>query len=303
MKNVVAVGNFDGVHLGHRLVFERTVKLARELGCGTVAFTFDNHPRNFFEPGSVKLLRSRTQKERIILSCGIDRVVSVPFDRTFSEQTPEAFLQYLQRQLNCTAVVCGENFQFGHLGAGSSKNLHELAARQGMQSRVVSLEKNASGVTISSSLIRQQIACGDVLSAGKLLGEPYTLSGKIIHGRQFGRKIGFPTMNFPFPAEFVVPRLGVYSTPVKVGEQVYPAVTNIGVCPTVTDSEQITVESHIIGTRVDLYGACADVLLYSFLRPEKKFSDSFALQTQIAADMHFAEEQLKALQEGFIDFE
>lgn len=308
-KNVIAVGNFDGIHRGHQLIFQTTLEIAKAEGCGTIAFTFDNHPRNFIHKEPVKLIRSPAFKERIIRKCGMDRVVSVPFNEQIANMTPTEFLQMLKKCYGCSCIVCGENFHFGHNGAGSSENLYEISKKQGIQSNVVSMMNDESGQAVSSSRIRSCIEKGEIETANSLLGLPFMLSGKIIHGRKFGREMGFPTINFRFPVNFVCPRFGVYCTYVVIDSGIYEAITNVGVCPTVSADGQITVESHIIKSvkdgqnNYDFYGEYAEVYFYSFIREEKKFTDRYTLQAQIQSDKEYATMKFNGVNPLFIEFE
>lgn len=246
-KNVVVVGNFDGCHVGHREVFRTAVRLAAERGCGTIAFTFSNHPKNFFDSTHpVQLIRSNEQKQEIMLDCGIDRVVSVAFDAPFASMSALEFLTMLKQRFGCVCVVCGENFRFGHNGEGSRLNIDAYAQQVGCDVCVVPLQKDASGQVISSSRIRKCIRSGRVEEARVLLGSCYQLTGQVQSGRHFGRTMGFPTINFIPSDLFVLPRFGVYCTATVLDGRAYLSVTNVGVCPTVTDLGRTTVETHIM---------------------------------------------------------
>lgn len=246
-KNVVVVGNFDGCHVGHREVFRTAVRLAAERGCGTIAFTFSNHPKNFFDSTHpVQLIRSNEQKQEIMLDCGIDRVVSVAFDAPFASMSALEFLTMLKQRFGCVCVVCGENFRFGHNGEGSRLNIDAYAQQVGCDVCVVPLQKDASGQVISSSRIRECIRSGRVEEARVLLGSCYQLTGQVQNGRHFGRTMGFPTINFIPSDLFVLPRFGVYCTATVLDGRAYLSVTNVGVCPTVTDLGRTTVETHIM---------------------------------------------------------
>ena len=246
-KNVVVVGNFDGCHVGHRAVFQTAVRLAAERGCGTIAFTFSNHPKNFFDSTHpVQLIRSNEQKQSIMLDCGIDRVVSVAFDASFASMSALEFLTMLKQRFGCVCVVCGENFRFGHNGEGSRLNIDAYAQQVGCDVCVVPLQKDASGQIISSSRIRECIRSGRVEEARALLGSCYQLTGQVQSGRHFGRTMGFPTINFVPSDLFVLPRFGVYCTATVLDGRAYLSVTNVGVCPTVTDLGRTTVETHIV---------------------------------------------------------
>ena len=290
MKNVVITGNFDGVHLGHRRVIETAKKIAAERGFSTLAFTFSNHPRNFFNPKDpVRFITSPSEKERLLLSCGADRVVTVDFDAAFAAVGAEEFLSLLKNEYDCAAVVCGRDTTFGRSGSGNGGNIGDLAKKQGLDAIVCDLKVlDGDGEKIGSSAVRNYISKGNMKKTSMMLGRLFSLSGTTVHGEGVGSGWGFPTVNTSFEPLQLLPRLGVYATCTKVGDCLYLSVTNVGKRPTVSDSDAVSVETNIIKRldgqalpSLDLYGENVRVGFLEFLRPEKRFGSVSELRSEI----------------------
>jgi len=289
MKNVVITGNFDGVHLGHRRVVETAKKIADEQGFSTVAFTFSNHPRNFFRPQDpLYFITSPSEKERLLLACGVARVETVDFNAAFAAISAEDFLALLKEKYDCAAVVCGKNTTFGRFGEGNADNVASLAEKQGMQAVVCDLKTlDADGEQISSSAVRRYVSDGNMQKASMMLGRLFSLSGQTVHGKGLGSGWGFPTVNTRFEPLQLLPKRGVYATCAKVGKR-----------PTVGNSDEITVETNIISRldgenlpSLDLYGEDVRVGFLEFLREEKKFSSVEALKTEIEKNRAYTVEK------------
>ena len=300
MKNVVITGNFDGVHLGHRRVVETAKKIADEQGFSTVAFTFSNHPRNFFRPQDpLYFITSPSEKERLLLACGVARVETVDFNAAFAAISAEDFLALLKEKYDCAAVVCGKNTTFGRFGEGNADNVASLAEKQGMQAVVCDLKTlDADGEQISSSAVRRYVSDGNMQKASMMLGRLFSLSGQTVHGKGLGSGWGFPTVNTRFEPLQLLPKRGVYATCAKVGKDLFLSVTNVGKRPTVGNSDEITVETNIISRldgeslpSLDLYGEDVRVGFLEFLREEKKFSSVEALKTEIEKNRAYTVEK------------
>ena len=290
--SVITVGDFDGVHLGHRELLTRTAALAERLGEASIALTFDRNSK-FALRGSPQLrLASDEERERLILSCGIDRVVCIPFTERFAALSPEAFLDLLRERYGCTALVGGADFRFG---SGAQGRLTDGKIVCGIRQYVIPLKTDTE--KISSSAVRQALSLGDVSRAAELLGRYYSLSGSVVHGKRVGHRLGFPTINLKFSPERALPADGVYITETHMDGIVCRSVTNVGHRPTVEDAGRRTVETHLIGADGDFYGRCADVLFFSRLREEKKFSGLSDLAVQLSRDredaLHFVENAQK----------
>jgi riboflavin kinase / FMN adenylyltransferase len=286
---VVALGNFDGVHLGHQVVLRRAVEEGRRRGVRVVAATFDPHPRAVLGPRvQPKLLTTLELRREALLRYGADEVRAIRFDEEFSKKSPEEFVrEVLVGEIGAEAVVVGENFRFGHRAAGDLEELERLMRALGAEAYSVLVRSGDEKVGISSTRIRELVAGGEVEEAAKLLGRPYLLRGEVIVGDRRGRSIGFPTANVvPDPA-VVVPARGVYAGFVRVGKAVHPACTNVGVAPTF-ERRKSRVEAYLIDFEGDLYERVVDVSFVRRIRAEKRFSGVDQLKEQIARDVEEA---------------
>jgi riboflavin kinase/FMN adenylyltransferase len=289
MNSVVALGNFDGVHLGHRAVVRRAVEEGRRRGAKVVAATFDPHPRVVLAPGSEpRLLTTLEMRREELLGYGVDEVWAIRFDETLSKKSPEDFVRdVLVGEIGASAVVVGENFRFGHRAAGDFRELERLMRGFGGEAYAVRVRSEDGEAPISSTRIRRLVGEGEVAEAAKLLGRPYVLRGEVVMGDKRGRTIGFPTANVLADPALVVPARGVYAGFVRVGKDTYAACTNIGVAPTFERRES-RVEAYLLGFEGDLYGREVDVSFLQRIREEKRFSGVEELKTQILRDVEAA---------------
>ena len=289
MNSVVALGNFDGVHLGHRAVVRRAVEEGRRRGAKVVAATFDPHPRVVLAPGSEpRLLTTLEMRREELLGYGVDEVWAIRFDETLSRKSPEDFVRdVLVGEIGASAVVVGENFRFGHRAAGDFRELERLMRGFGGEAYAVRVRSEDGEAPISSTRIRRLVGEGEVAEAAKLLGRPYVLRGEVVMGDKRGRTIGFPTANVLADPALVVPSRGVYAGFVRVGKDTYAACTNIGVAPTFERRES-RVEAYLLGFEGDLYGREVDVSFLQRIREEKRFSGVEELKTQILRDVEAA---------------
>jgi riboflavin kinase/FMN adenylyltransferase len=283
---VVALGNFDGVHLGHQAVLRRAVEEGRRREVRVVAATFDPHPRAVLVPGSEpRLLTTLELRREALLGYGADEVWVIRFDEELSRKGPEDFVRdVLVGEIGAGAVVVGENFRFGHRAAGDVGDLGRLMEAFGGEAYAVPVRSELGEAPISSTRIRALVGGGEVVEAAKLLGRPYVLRGEVVVGDRRGRSIGFPTANvLPDPA-LVVPARGVYAGFVRVGKGRHAACTNIGVAPTFARGES-RVEAHLLDFEGDFYGRVVDVSFVRRIRQEKRFSGVKELKEQIARDV------------------
>ena len=293
----VALGNFDGVHQGHRQVIEPVLLNAgtsgREVRAHPTVVTFHPHPQEFFTGQTRLLLTPLDEKAAQLSAIGVEQLVLLPFNQTLASLSPEQFVeQILLQQLKATRVSIGSDFCFGRQRAGTAQTLQAIAAKHGMTVTIAPL-KNVGGARISSSAIRQSLQEGNVQRAKQLLGRPYRLIGKVVEGQQLGRTIGFPTANLQLPPDKFLPCAGVYAVRVhccdrggKVDLSAVPTlagVMNIGYRPTVNGITQ-TIEVHLLDWSADLYDQTLIVNLEAFLRSEQKFPSLDALKAQIQAD-------------------
>lgn len=284
----VALGNFDGLHRGHRRVIEPVLS-STEHTYSTVV-TFNPHPYEFFTGQNRALLTPLNEKVQQLKRLGVEQLVLLPFDGELAALSPQEFVEkILMRQLRSQHISVGEDFCFGKQRRGTASTLQEIAANLGIAVTIVPLH-TCDGERISSSSIRQALEQGDLKRAESLLGRPYTLTGSVVKGQQLGRTIGFPTANLQLPAEKFLPRLGVYAVRVFVeaaSPASSPGVMNIGYRPTV-DGTYPTVEVHLLDWSDDLYGKTMTVQLEKFLRAEQKFNSLEALKAQIQIDCAIA---------------
>ena len=284
---VVALGNFDGVHLGHQEVLRRAVEEGRRRGMKVVAATFHPHPRAVLGAGDPpKLLTPLALRCEMLLAYGADEVWVIPFDAALSKKTPEQFVRdVLIREGRAGVVVVGENFRFGHKAAGEFRDLLRIMREVG--GTAVGVRVHAVDGGISSTCIRALISGGEVTEAAGLLGRPYVLRGEVVVGDKRGRSIGFPTANVMPDTDAVIPARGVYAGFVRFGEEEYAACTNVGVAPTFGRSES-RVEAYILDFEGDLYGRVVDVGFVKRIREERSFSGVDELIGQIRRDVEEA---------------
>ena len=284
---VIALGNFDGVHLGHQEVLRRAVEEGRRRSMRVVAATFHPHPRTVLGGGDPpKLLTPLGLRSEMLLRYGADEVWVVPFDVALSRKTPKEFVRdVLISEGGAGMVVVGENFRFGHKAAGHFSDLLRLMREEG--GTAVGVQVRGMGGGISSTRIRALVAGGEVTQAAGLLGRPYVLRGEVVVGDRRGRSIGFPTANVLPDTEAVIPARGVYAGYVRFGEKEFAACTNVGVAPTFGRAES-RVEAHLLDFEGDLYGRFVDVSFVERIREERRFSGVDELVGQIRRDVEEA---------------
>ena len=300
---VLTIGNFDGVHLGHRAVLSSAVERARALGCAAVAYAFDPHPRRVLNPerGQV-LLMTPGQLELALDELGIDLLVREPFTLEFASMMPEVFLRdVLAARIRPVELFVGRDFHFGKGRGGSGETLARLAPTLGIRVVIVP-EVQVGGRDVSSTRIREAVARGDVEEAALCLGRPYAIAGCVVEGDRRGRELGFPTANL-VPENELLPARGVYATRVwlldagsrRQGDSL-ASVTNVGIRPTFDGGPLIT-EVHVLDFDNDLYGRRLEIELHARIRGEKRFPSVDTLRQAIAADVARAREILEEVAE------
>lgn len=285
---VLALGNFDGLHRGHVKIIERIQRGASERGGTSVVLTFDPHPPRVLRPDKAPLLlMTKAQKLDALARAGVQGAAVVRFTREMSQWEPDAFVRtVLVEWLRVAEVWVGADFLFGRNRSGNFTLLKSLGAQHGFRAEKIDPVRYKDFV-VSSTRIRRLVSEGRVDEAGALLGHHYALDGVVVEGARRGREIGFPTANLSTDNELLPPN-GVYATAVTVEGAVYPSVTNIGQRPTFGDQLATTIEAHLIGRSMDLYGKTVRLAFVQRLRDERKFPDLEALQDQIAADVRRA---------------
>lgn len=296
----ITIGNFDGVHQGHREILRRVVALARQQGWKSAVLTFDPHPAKLVAPASApRLLTTMDQRARTIFDQGINEILILPFTPEIAALEPEDFIRViLVDKLKARAVLVGTNFHFGKRAAGNAAMLEELGGRYSFEAEIVQPVVWRQRV-ISSSEIRRLIEAGDVSSACRMLGQPYALRGLVVPGEGRGSKQTVPTLNLETKAE-VLPKNGVYVTRTRERgadgrtAREWPSITNVGYRPTF-DGHHLTIETYLLAT---LEGAPPQEIAVEFLRwvrDERKFENAEALKAQIQRDVNRAQTYFRRL--------
>lgn len=298
----ITIGNFDGVHLGHQRLMHELAALAEQLGCKPVLVTFKPHTLNVIRP-EIQAQFLTTLEEKIALARHYGKVadsIVIHFTREVASMTAEAFLDELTRQFTIKGLVVGTDFSFGHNRAGNVAFLEQYSQAHGIQFHAVALEE-AGPERISSTRIRHLVSEGRISEANELLGHPMVIEGRVQHGDQRGRLLGFPTANLRPDPQKLLPANGVYVVRARVQDStisdsetdsaVYNGVANIGVRPTFNGKERL-VEVHLLDVTLDLYDTYLSVEFIEHLRAEQRFPGVEALKTQIASDIQRANEIL-----------
>lgn len=282
-KKVIALGFFDGVHLGHGALLKRTVELAKALNAVPTAHTFAAHPSTLVTHKPTPLLSTPEDRAYLMKSLyGIQEVIAAPFDREMMTMPWEDFVTgYLVGGLNCVGVVVGHDYRFGYKGEGTPERLKDLCGKLSLACEVV--EKVAlDGRTVSSTYIRSLVEAGDMETACRYLAHPHLLSGEVRHGKGLGKTLGFPTVNISPAPGILIPAYGVYASQVTTQDgKTYLAATNIGVRPTVSDGEQVTVEGFLLDFDGDVYGQRVRLELSHRLRGERRFQSLEDLRREV----------------------
>lgn len=283
------IGNFDGVHLGHQAMLGRVTAAARVRRLSSCVLTFEPHPREFFSPASAPTrLSSLREKCGLLESFGIERLHVQRFDGAFAALAPDAFVrEVLVRDLRARWILVGEDFRFGARRAGDAALLRRLAASLGAEVETMP-EVMHAGQRVSSSAVRRALQAGDLAGAQALLGRPYSISGRVVHGDKLGRALGFATANVQLRHNRP-PLTGIYAVRVRgAGDGARPGVASLGVRPTVTASGKAVLEVHLFDFSGELYGSHLTVEFLHKIRDEEKYPDLETLRSQIARDCEAA---------------
>ncbi len=284
-KRVVAIGFFDGIHVGHAALLNKTKDRAAEIGAIPSVLTFDVHPDNLVFGKEVPLLNSAKGRESIIRrEFGIENVVFIHFNQKVMHMDWKEFVDEIINELDVAWIVVGHDFCFGYKGMGNAARLKEYSESLGIGCDIIPAVCR-DGIVVSSTNIRKLIEAGEIEKANEYLGHAHTLEDTVRSGYHLGAKMGAPTINMKLPEGVLVPRFGVYATKVFLDDGTeHVAVTNVGVRPTVSDENRVSVESFIIDFSGNLYDRHVRLELHSFLRPEKKFASQEELAAQIKLD-------------------
>lgn len=282
-RSAVAIGKFDGIHLGHRKLLEKIIQ-QKEKGYLATVFTFDTSAAAFFG-GDDKELTTREEKRRLFARMGMDVLIEFPLNQETAATPPDVFVEeYIIRHMKAAYICAGMDVSFGQRGAGNYQLLQQYAAAGDYRIEIID-KVMAGGEEVSSTRVREAIRSGEMKLANEMLGTAYSLTGVVAHGRRLGRTIGMPTANLLPEKDKLLPPNGVYYSRVRYQDKVYKAISNIGCKPTVSAEMVLGVESYLYDFTEDIYGKEITVELLEFRRPEMKFADVEALKTQMEKDI------------------
>ena len=280
----LAIGVFDGVHLGHRALIAHLARGARQAAATAVAATFDPLPIQVLAPGApASALSDVSDRVKLLRDAGADRVVVFGFDPAFANLSADGFIDRVRGACDVRRIVVGPDFHFGRRAEGDVEKLRALGQRIGFVVDVVS-PIEVDGAIVSSTRIRNLLLAGDVEAAARLLGRPYSLRGRVVHGAKRGRALGFPTINLALPKERLLPRDGIYAMWAEMGEGRFKAAASLGVRPTFGGGERV-LEAYLLDYSGELYGEEVEVAFVKRLRDEIAFASPAELSAQIARDV------------------
>ncbi len=279
-----AIGNFDGVHLGHQLIFKKLKGISKNLP--SIVLTFEPHPEKVLRSKKkINLIHTKKQKYELISKYGVDFLIEIPFDLNFSKIPAKEFvLEFLVKKLNIRKLVIGKNFVFGYKKSGNFKTLKGLSKKYGFNLEVVK-PLNFEGVLVSSTNIRNLLKKGKIEEANKLLGRNYSMFGKVVKGKGLGKKYFVPTINVKYENDLLL-KEGIYSGYTKIGEKEYLSAISLGKNPTFKEKETV-LEAHLLNFHGNLYGKKAEVFFCKKVRNQKKFKSQEELREQILKDIEF----------------
>jgi riboflavin kinase/FMN adenylyltransferase len=285
----IALGSFDGLHIGHMMLIDKAKSLAAEKESLSMVYTFKNHPLTVVNKSKApKLIMDNDTKVQILRKSDVDMACFVEFNEAFMMMSPEEFIRQIKEQFNMKGVVVGFNFRFGHKNSGDSGVLRQLGEKYNFEVYVMDALKYEDEV-VSSSRIRSLLGGeGNVEKANKMLTQPFKIKGEVIHGKKLGRTLGFPTANLRIYEELLYPRIGVYYTNVMLENRVYKGITSVGYNPTV-QGKHLTFETYILDFNREIYDEILEVYFISRIRDEMKFNSLDDLVIQMTCDKAYAE--------------
>lgn len=284
IETAIAIGKFDGLHLGHRRLLQEIINKKQD-GMAACVFTFDPSPAVFFGFADGKELTTREEKRRLLERIGVDILVEFPMTKESAAMEPQVFIEdILVKKLKVRFLAAGTDVSFGAKGAGNAKLLQKFAEVYGYQVKTID-KVRLEDTEISSTLVRRQVESGNMVYTQALLGMPYTIIGSVQHGKALGRKLGMPTVNLLPEKDKLLPPKGVYYSQVLYKGKIYEAISNIGYKPTVSQEEILGVESYLYDFEEQIYGEDIEVGLLAFKRPEMRFESVEVLREQMHRDI------------------
>lgn len=287
-SSFIALGSFDGLHLGHLSLVEKVKALAKDNDGKSIVFTFKNHPRTFINPNNrTELIMTNNEKVEVLKKENIDILAFRDFDEKIMKMMPEEFIKWICEAYKVKGIVVGFNFKFGYKNLGDVELLKKFQQEYNYKLYVMEPCKLGDEI-ISSTNIRKELMQGNVKKAFEMLSRPYMLSGKVIDGKKLGRTIGFPTANLEINKEKVIPEKGVYYTNLEINGEIFKGITSVGNNPTVNGKE-LTIETYILDFDNDIYGREINVYFIDKIRNEIKFNNIDELINQLQKDKKYAE--------------
>ncbi|MEI8365349.1 MAG: bifunctional riboflavin kinase/FAD synthetase [Parachlamydiaceae bacterium] len=293
IQTILTIGTFDGVHLGHQVILNHVVHLAKKQHAKSVVITFSNHPTDVLRSKQpIPSLCSMPHKLKLLEEIGVDVIIALPFTKEFSEQSPEEFLCAVQQTIPLQTLILGSDAHIGKDRTGDRETLTALSKKMHFYLEYLP-DSTIGGSRISSSRIRDSLQRGDFQEVATLLGRPYTLYAPVLKGNGRGAPMGFPTLNLSME-DLCHPPLGVYTVNLRHKGKTYDGVANLGFAPTLHQARSLLLEVHLLDVTIDLYGSLVEVEFHEFLRPEQHFESVSALRAQIAHDIDDAKKLRKA---------
>lgn len=291
-NTVVALGCFDGVHIGHKAVIDRAKQVALSSGLPLTVLTFSEPPRNFFYPFSTPLICSKAEKLKLLVELGADIIICLPLSEKILSISPKDFINdILASRLKAQHIVCGYNYTFGKNALGNTSLLQNECGGLDIEVSIVP-KMTYNREPVSSSLIRQYISEGNTTAVSELLGRPFSITSTVVQGQHLARRLGFPTVNILPPQDTVLPKNGVYATRVRFDNKIKFGITNIGIRPTV-NTKITCAETHIFDFDGNLYEKELTVDFLHFLRQERKFESVEEMALQVKKDIKLAQEYIE----------
>lgn len=290
-RTVVTLGNFDGVHIGHKKIIGKVVELAKKYSLPSVVFTFKNHPMKFFG-AEVDIIFPESKKISVLENLGVDYLLNLDFDEKFANMNPEVFIrEFLSKKLKASYIVVGYDYRFGKKRQGDFELLKIFCSKYGYTP--IKIDKvEIDGVTVSSTNIRNFLKNGELQIANRMLGRYFEMEGRVNVGDKIGRLIGYPTANIDF-SNYIIPKYGVYITKTVVENVEYPSLTNVGIRPTIKQNGELKVETYILDFNKDLYDQKIFIKFIKYLRGEMHFSTFEGLKSKIDEDVSIARSYFK----------
>lgn len=289
-QTALALGNFDGVHIGHQKLIRTMIENASKSGFRPAMMIFENHTKSFIFESGPRLLNSNSQKNKFLDYLGVKTLYTMKFDDTIMKLSPRDFVkEILFEKLNCRSITVGPDYRFGHKAHGNVEGLLELSREFGIATEIVQPVYHEN-ILVSSTQIRELITAGEIQKANSLLGRPFGITGEVIHGKGLGRKMGFPTANIKPSDKYVIPKMGIYRSNTVIDGKVYPSATNVGINPTFNEID-LKIENHVIGFDQQLYGKEIEICFLEYIRPEQKFESIDALISRMQEDINYIKEK------------